>query len=55
MAWKRVDPKDGKLCYLRKDGRNVTLTREKKGILADTIPEGFSVEIKDGRLKLRGK
>lgn len=53
MVWSKVDI-DGKPRFIRRIGKNVNLTREKRGNLLDDIPDGWKVDrLPNGRLKLR--
>lgn len=52
MVWTRIDPSDGKPRFLRKQGQNVILTREKWGTLLDEIPDGWRIIERNGHLKL---
>lgn len=51
MVWSEIDI-DGKARFLRKEGEEVVLTKEKRGNLADEVPQGFKVIKKNKRLKL---
>ena len=53
MVWNKTDI-DGKPRFIRRDGKNIILTREKRGNLLEDVPEGWSVDrLPNGRLKLR--
>jgi len=52
MVWNKRDPSDGKPRFIRKEGQNIILTKEKRGNLSEDIPSGWTVIDKNGRLKL---
>ena len=52
MVFQKTDA-DGKDRFLRRNGDNVILTREKRGNLLDEIPAGWDVKrLPNGKLKL---
>lgn len=53
MVWQKQDPSDGQLRYLRKEGDNIVLTREKRGNLLNSIPSNARVIVFNNRLKLQ--